>query len=87
MIETPLVAQEAGGLWIQLGAFSSAEAAEGFREKAARDLPWILEPLQVVQRDGLSRVRLGPYGNRDEAEAIAAKIRASLGDASAIIHR
>jgi rare lipoprotein A len=87
MIETPLVAQEAGGLWIQLGAFSSAEAAEGFREKAARDLPWILEPLQVVQRDGLSRVRLGPYGNRDEAEAIAAKIRASLGDASAIIQR
>jgi len=86
-IETPLVAREGGGLWIQLGAFSSAEAAESFREKAVRDLPWILEPLQVVQRDGLARVRLGPYRNRDEAEAIAAKIRASLGDASAIIQR
>jgi rare lipoprotein A len=83
-IETPLVAQEGGGLWIQLGAFSSAEAAESFREKVARDLTWIFEPIQVVQRDGLARVRLGPYRSRDEAEAIAAKLRDSLGFAPSI---
>jgi len=86
-IETPLVAQEGGGLWVQLGAFSSAEAAESFREKVTRDLTWIFEPIQVVQRDGLARVRLGPYRSRDEAEAIAAKLRDSLGYAPSIIER
>ena len=58
-IRTPVVAQENAGMWVQLGAFSSAEAAESFRDKVTRDLDWIHEPVQVVQRDGLSRVRLG----------------------------
>ena len=78
-IETPLVAQEAAGLWLQLGAFSSAESAESFRQKVARDLPWLAEPAQVSARDGLHRVRLGPYRSRDEATAIADKVRDSLG--------
>ena len=79
VIETPLVSQEPAGLWLQLGAFSSAESAESFRQKVSRDLPWLLEPTQVTARDGLHRVRLGPYRNRDEASAIADKVRDSLG--------
>ena len=79
VIESPVVSQESAGLWLQLGAFSSAESAESFRQKMARDLPWLLEPAQVVTRDGLHRVRLGPYRNRDEASAIADKVRTSLG--------
>ena len=79
VIETPVVSQEPAGLWLQLGAFSSAESAESFRQKMVRDLPWLLEPAQVVTRDGLHRVRLGPYRNRDEANAIADKVRTSLG--------
>ena len=79
VIESPVVSQEPAGLWLQLGAFSSAESAESFRQKMARDLPWLLEPAQVVARDGLHRVRLGPYRNRDEASAIADKVRTSLG--------
>jgi rare lipoprotein A len=78
-IETPIVTQEPAGLWLQLGAFSSAESAESFRQKVARDMPWLLEPAQVSARDGLHRVRLGPYRNRDEASAIADKVRDSLG--------
>jgi peptidoglycan lytic transglycosylase len=87
VIETPVVAQENAGLWLQLGAFSSAESAESFRAKISRDLPWLLEPAQVVSRDGLHRVRLGPYRNRDEAAAIADKVRASLGYAPLMIPR
>ena len=75
------------GLWIQLAAFSSAEAADAYREKAAREMPWIAEPVQVVKSDGFARVRLGPYRTREEAEAIAAKVRESLGYAPAIIQR
>ena len=79
VIETPIVAQGEAGLWLQLGAFSSAESAESFRQKVVRDMPWLLEPAQVTARDGLHRVRLGPYRNRDEATAIADKVRDSLG--------
>ena len=84
-VETPVVAQESDGIWLQLGAFASAQAAESFRDKAARDMPWILEPFAVVQQGGLARVRLGPYRNRAEADAIADKVRESLGYAPAIV--
>lgn len=86
-VETPLVSQEAAALWLQLGAFSSAENAEQFRERARLSLPWILEPIDVSARDGLHRVRLGPYRNRQEAAAIADKVRQSLGFAPAITTR
>jgi len=85
-IETPMVTPEAAALWLQLGAFSSADNAEAFRVRAAASLPWMLEPLQVSSRDGLHRVRLGPYRNRNEAAAIADKVRESLGFAPAILH-
>ncbi len=86
-VRTPVVARDAGSLWVQLGAFSTDQAAEAFRDKAAQDLPWILEPIRIVQRGGLARVRLGPYRNREEADAIAAKLRRSLGYAPTIVDR
>ena len=86
-VETPVIAQEPAGLWLQIGAFSSADSAETFRQKMAKDLPWLLEPLQVLARDGLHRVRAGPYANREEANAIAAKMRDSLGYTPVMIPR
>ena len=86
-VETPIVLQEAAALWLQLGAFSSAENAEQFRERARLSMPWILEPIDVTAREGLHRVRLGPYRNRQEATAIADKVRESLGYAPAITTR
>ena len=87
VVRTPVVAQQDGALWVQLGAFSNETAARAFRDKAERDLPWMMEPIRIEQRDGLARVRLGPYRNRGEAEAIAAKVRQSLGYAPAIVDR
>ena len=78
-VQTPVVERDASGMWLQVGAFASPEAAELFREKLARDLPWMLEPAQVSFRDGLHRVRFGPYRNNDEASAIGEKVRRSLG--------
>jgi rare lipoprotein A len=78
-VATPMVAREAAALWLQLGAFSSAETAESFREKVARDLPWLLEPIDISAREGLHRVRLGPYRNATEAAAIGDKVRSSMG--------
>lgn len=77
-VATPVVAPGPAGLYLQLGAFSSADNAEAFRDRLARGLTWLNEPIQVAAAGGLHRVRLGPYRNREEAEAIADKIRASL---------
>jgi rare lipoprotein A len=77
-VETAVVSADTGGLYLQLGAFTSVENAESFRSKMARDLTWLLEPIQILPREALYRVRLGPYKTRDEAQAIADKIRESL---------
>ena len=87
IVETPMVVEEPAGLWLQLGAFSSRESAENFREKVSKELSWIYEPIQVSSREGLHRVRLGPYRNRDEARAIADKVRETLGFAPTLITR
>jgi len=77
IVQTPStpITSEAQGVYIQLGAFGSAENAAGFRERMQRDLNWMREPIAVAFKDGLHRVRIGPLTNRDEAEAIAAKVR------------
>ena len=78
-VETPVVVDESAGTWLQLGAFSSREGAESFRDRVSRELSWNNEPVQMSARDGVHRVRLGPYRNRDEALAIADKVRQTLG--------
>jgi rare lipoprotein A len=84
-IETPVLARESGGLWLQIGAFSSAESAESFRDHVGRELTWLNEPIQVSSRDGMHRVRLGPYRNVDEAAAIGDKVRRTLGVAPLLV--
>ncbi len=87
LVETAVVTQDPAGLWLQLGAFSSRESADSFRDKMLRDLAWNNEPLQVFSREGMHRVRMGPYRNRDEAGAIADKVRQSLGFAPSLTGR
>ncbi|HEX4943655.1 MAG TPA: septal ring lytic transglycosylase RlpA family protein, partial [Usitatibacteraceae bacterium] len=84
-VATPLVSAESTGLYLQLGAFSSVDNAESFRDRIARELPWLLEPIRLAAAGGLHRVRLGPYKTREEAQAIADKIRASLDFAPLIL--
>ncbi len=83
-VETPVVAREGAALWLQIGAFSSVESAESFRDHVGRELSWLLEPIDIASRDGVHRVRLGPYRNAAEAAAIGDKVRRSLGIASVL---
>ncbi len=85
-VETPMVVEDRGQ-WLQLGAFSSKESADIFKEQAARSLSWNNEPLDVSAREGFYRVRLGPYRNRDEANAIEQKVRETLGYAPTMTNR
>ena len=86
-VETSMVDREDSAFWLQVGAFSSPEAAEIFRDKVARELPWVLEPIQLHAHDGLHRVRLGPYRNIEEAAAVGDKVRRSLGFAPVLVNR
>jgi rare lipoprotein A len=86
-IETPMVVEEPAGIWLQLGAFSSRDSAESFRDHAARELSWLHEPIDITARDGMNRVRLGPYRNRTEAAAIGDKVRETLGFSPTLITR
>jgi rare lipoprotein A len=72
------ISAEGAGVFIQLGAFSSPENADSFRAKMKRDLDWMREPINVSFKEGLHRVRIGPLANREEARAIADKIRVTL---------
>lgn len=69
---------DASGLFLQLGAFGTQANAEAFREKVQTELDWLNEPIQILPKDGLFRVRLGPYLTRLEASAIADKVRSTL---------
>ena len=69
---------ESGGVFLQLGAFSGRENAENFRARIYRDLSWLSDAIQILPRDGLFRLHLGPYRDRSEATSMADRIRAAL---------
>ena len=73
----PTVAQH--GVFLQLGAFASADNAESLRSHLTRELEWLSEGVQINSGGGMHRVHLGPYASRAEAEKVAEKIRQALG--------
>jgi rare lipoprotein A len=76
-ITTSTISADADLFYLQLGAFSTLENADIFRARMARELDWNREPIAVVNKDSLYRVRLGPYKTRDEADAAVAQIKQS----------
>lgn len=67
------------GIFLQLGAFASADNAESLRSHLTRELDWLAEGVQINTGGGMHRVHLGPYASRGEAEKVAEKIRLALG--------
>lgn len=67
------------GVFLQLGAFASADNAESLRAHLTRELDWVNETLEVNAGGGMHRVYLGPYASRADAEKVAEKIRLALG--------
>ncbi|OGT00727.1 MAG: hypothetical protein A3F73_11610 [Gallionellales bacterium RIFCSPLOWO2_12_FULL_59_22] len=66
-------------IYLQLGAFKSAEAAESFMEQMRAKLGETAKQLGVFVKDGLNRVQLGPYANHDEARSNADSLKGRLG--------
>jgi rare lipoprotein A len=76
-VVTSPITSDGTQLFLQLGAFSAQDNANIFRNRMARELDWNREPLVVAFKDGLWRVRMGPYASRVEAEAIQARVKDS----------
>ena len=66
-------------VFLQLGAFASAENAESLRSHLLRELDWLNEGVQINADGGMHRVHLGPYASRADAERVAERIRLALG--------
>jgi rare lipoprotein A len=77
-LATPLPATQ-HGLFLQLGAFASADNAESLRSHLSRELEWLSEAIQINPGGGIHRVHLGPYASRADAEKVAERIRLALG--------
>jgi rare lipoprotein A len=78
---------EAGGIYLQLGAFSGRDNAENFRIRVYQQLAWLNDAIQIFSLDNMFRLHLGPYRNRDEANAMAEKIRAELDFKPLVVNR
>jgi rare lipoprotein A len=72
------VAAETAGVYLQLAAFGSKENADAYVSRVRADVSWLDGQLQVQPREGLFRVRAGPYGSRDEARQAADRINQTL---------
>jgi rare lipoprotein A len=70
---------DAGSVYLQLGAFGSRENAENFLARMKIQIEWLASALHVFSRDGLYRVRAGPYPREAEARRDADRISQSLG--------
>jgi rare lipoprotein A len=69
----------AGGAFVQVGAFKQKDNADQLRDRIKQSGVAQSGEVESWYNDGIHRVRLGPYANRDEAERTAAQIKQTLG--------
>jgi len=78
----PVVLQEVGaarGIFLQLGAFTAKDNAQGFVARLKGEAGDALGALEVLLLNGLYRVQSGPYASDDEARDAAARLASRLG--------
>ena len=69
----------ASGIFLQLGAFSGRDNAEGFVTRVKGLAAELTDNLQVLPRDGLFRVQSGPYASDGDARSAADRLASRLG--------
>lgn len=71
--------QNAGGHFVQLAAFATHANALNYMQRIQQELDWLRELLQVNVRNGVHRVRAGPYADAVQARTVAGRLRDKLG--------
>ncbi|TSA48739.1 MAG: septal ring lytic transglycosylase RlpA family protein [Nitrosomonadales bacterium] len=72
------VADNASGIYLQLGAFSVYDNADNFLTRMRAELSAVADTLGISAKDGLFRVHVGPYADQTLAQQAADKIAQSL---------
>jgi len=67
------------GTFLQVGAFKQKDNADQLRDRIAQSGLSQGSNVESWYNDGIHRVRLGPFTNRDEAERTATQLKQSLG--------
>ena len=78
------VQRATGGYTVQLGAFASNANAQSFLDHAKNQLASAEVEPRVRQVDGLYRVYVGPYADRDEARRVAVRLERAFGFATTL---
>ena len=78
-VEIPAAGSMAGGVYLQLGVFSSQRGAEEFMSSMRNKLNDSGKPVSLSRKNGLVSVRIGPYANIDAARATALELQDRLG--------
>lgn len=66
------------GYWLQLGAFRDRDGALQLQRLLQREAAWLAEQLALQDDGQWVRVRVGPWAQRREAEAAAARLADAL---------
>lgn len=77
-IETTGSKSAGGNIYLQLGAFKSAEGAQSFLERMRDEVGDTGKQLSLFNKGGLTRVHIGPYASDSAARASAEKLQAKL---------
>jgi len=70
--------ERAAAVYVQVGAFSSRENAEGLRSRLESELGWLKDAVQVLAIGNLWRLHVGPYRTQDDARSVAERIESQL---------
>jgi len=80
----PPISRDAGGCPVQLGAFQNFNNAQTFLAHVQTQLASAQVDPKVREANGLFRVYVGPYSDRDEARRVAERISGAFGLATAV---
>lgn len=70
---------QAGKVYLQLGAFKEQQGAESFLAKMRAELGDLGKDIILLHKRGLNRIHLGPYRNADDARRAADDLAEKLG--------
>lgn len=77
-LPSPAAAQEQGGAYLQLAAFSTPANAETLAARVRSELAMFADRLQLLDEGGRYRLQLGPFASVDDARIEADRIGAML---------
>lgn len=75
------------GIFLQLGAFSVRDNAQGFVQRMRSDMVWLGDSIHLYKSGNLYKVHAGPYANRPAADADAVRVYRELGLAPIVLNR